>query len=1010
MISDFGLPLLILLVCAEALFAWKPKTHIYLAQQVLNEVYACDSVTIYGSNDSAIGRFAVEHNTLMAIKIYPAQFRAGAIGPDGYPDILTGQMLIHPRDPGTYRWLKYLRNLTRSSSGSDRAFVAGYFTHAAGDLFGHTFINHFAGGPFELGINAVKHTVVESYLDNHLPPTLTMSGAPLAESDVSIGNGIDKFIHDNMVVATPGSELDVNLLTGQRGKFSVPRVFSSLRNSLQSSISGYYARVSEYGRQYDATVAAAQACGWLDFSCSKTALYTKAGIIAGEKAAYRVVNGPIITYKEHWRDDIDAGLLAWPALSHEMALSLFGTGPTDIGRAQTACGNYVLDHLLSMAGAPDAFGHTIAFILDVLKAIMPQFIIDAIDVMKKDLFNFLLTNTIGMTTDETKEYFSNPGLYFGPLGLDLASYKTNELLFTATDSTVHYMNVPPAFNTVNMIKMSLLDSSETVRLFQAIGADTTVKLADGAIMAGEWFWSLDESRQWTNGKSKALRMALANDTAAFYRIFKHQTGENDDFPSPFADSSLADTTAAGALSLLPNGFTWGNLSSRQNKFTSFQSVTIPADGRLEVYAVPVEASLRPVELALEFNNGWLIASDESRQGVAHVSSSNLRAGTYLIEVDGEMGNVCDNEYSFDPNYWPPDPSCNLWGGFGKYVVWCRFYGSEITDVEPDNNVQSAVQIPLDSTVWRTLGYRGLNSQGNPLADITDVMRFRLPSGGDAVIEFAADSMLYNATVEIYDSLGDFFGNGTGRFQSILLAGLDTRTYYIETGFGLDTTFGGYSIAVRTLPAFSADAEPNDIAGSGSALMPNVPARGRLGQSDTVDWYTISTDSAATISVTLIGDSAFHPDLAVFAENGAGPIGTDSCQQARCMASWTAAGNTVFYLKVTTHGSSGTYQLVAEGAKKVSHIIREAAPSLKTKSPIITIIGGRIKISLPAGCSGPAVVKLIDMKGRATEVWRGTALPGENSIYCSAKGLCSGFFFISIEAQGFHKTAKIAVVR
>ena len=109
-----------LLLFISGTHAWKPKTHICLAQQVLDEVVRDDSVIIYGSNDSVIGKFAVERATAQAVKAFPAQFRAGAIGPDGYPDILTGQMLIHPRDPGTYKWLNYLRGLTLGSSGADQ--------------------------------------------------------------------------------------------------------------------------------------------------------------------------------------------------------------------------------------------------------------------------------------------------------------------------------------------------------------------------------------------------------------------------------------------------------------------------------------------------------------------------------------------------------------------------------------------------------------------------------------------------------------------------------------------------------------------------------------------------------------------------------------------------------------------------------------------------------------------------------------------------------------------------
>jgi len=85
--------------------------------------------------------YAVRPAILDAIRRSPAQFRAGVLGPGAYPDIQTGPQIIHPAG-----W--------RGPDGSPhtaapcRAFVVGYLTHAAGDIYGHTLIKRYTGDAF----------------------------------------------------------------------------------------------------------------------------------------------------------------------------------------------------------------------------------------------------------------------------------------------------------------------------------------------------------------------------------------------------------------------------------------------------------------------------------------------------------------------------------------------------------------------------------------------------------------------------------------------------------------------------------------------------------------------------------------------------------------------------------------------------------------------------------------------------------------------------------------------
>lgn len=80
------------------------------------------------------------------------------MGPDFYPDMLTGQGYIHPygkdteTSPGA--WITLLCNsvnmMPKDSEERKRAlsFTLGFMFHYCGDIFAHDFVNQFAGGTF----------------------------------------------------------------------------------------------------------------------------------------------------------------------------------------------------------------------------------------------------------------------------------------------------------------------------------------------------------------------------------------------------------------------------------------------------------------------------------------------------------------------------------------------------------------------------------------------------------------------------------------------------------------------------------------------------------------------------------------------------------------------------------------------------------------------------------------------------------------------------------------------
>lgn len=524
-------------VLSPVAYAWKPKTHVYLADQVLADVLDDGKVSIYyvdyntGAILNKVGDYAVDPVLYQALKNNPQAYRAGSFGPDAYPDILTGQQVIHVETNAQLKsnsnaWLEHLWKNAKASNNSEiMAFTAGYLTHAAGDLYGHSFINYFTGGDFTLSPtdNAIKHVVMEGYIDKRL--------AKITNYDVNISPNVKNFMYSTMINSTPNSYLDNTLLIGKYSNLSLGKIFSTLRASLQKDIDGYYKDKQDYDKEYDRLVTAAQNCGYFDFSCSKTVLYTRAAAVQSEKLGYMVAYGWKATYKEYWVKDIDDGLKALPTYSHELAKALFfNPKGMDKDLAKSLTENYVYEHLMSMAGYPDAVGYSLQLVDEVLSAIPIDFIKDTIKELKEDLLNYLLTKAFGITLDQIKEYVTNPETYFtstfsvgGGHHVTLADFNHNELHiqdngYINPAESVDYKKMPAAYNTVVMSKLLLLQKSEVNRLLKDLGDSNTIT-NDNVILG--FIHKLDGSEQWLNDS----KMLFARNCPTYTKIFMHQTGE-----------------------------------------------------------------------------------------------------------------------------------------------------------------------------------------------------------------------------------------------------------------------------------------------------------------------------------------------------------------------------------------------------------------------------------------------------------------------------------------------------
>ena len=540
-VLSFAVPVML---TPGAALAWKPTTHVYFAERALDDAQD-GKVTIEsvdyetGVVTGKVGTYSVDSKILAAIRKYPSHYRAGVLGPDAYPDILSGQQSIHPDEKGSGvkggsdTWLQYIwarrdpfsnpvvkRAFQTLKIPTDSrymtAFVAGFLTHAAGDMYGHTFINNFSGGPFTFNppSNATKHVLLEGYVDKRLPKNAL--GGDFFNASIS---GIDRLIYTYMVDARPGTYLGNTLLRqGAAGTtYSIPRIFSTIRANLARDIKKYQDTVADYKKKIDK-------CKLTDFSCSKVALGTK-------MTAYITANGIQQAYRKAWIKDIDTGLRKWPQVSHEVAKALFfNKGRTaDIAKAEAIMSAYARDHILSMAGAPDFVGATAKVIGKVIDAVTPKALQAAIKKLKDKAFDTMLQAAIGMNKAELKKLLTSPQNYFnsvmgsgGGEKITLANFNAQHLKiadkgYSNPNEAFDYRKFAAGFNTVQISKMILMSRGEVSRMLRDIGSKST---ASGPNVMLGFMRTLDGNVQWRNG------MPAARDCVAYRKIFMKQAGDN----------------------------------------------------------------------------------------------------------------------------------------------------------------------------------------------------------------------------------------------------------------------------------------------------------------------------------------------------------------------------------------------------------------------------------------------------------------------------------------------------
>ncbi|MGE5359634.1 MAG: zinc dependent phospholipase C family protein [Bacteroidales bacterium] len=200
------LALLAVLIPFTSTYGWKIETHVWIAQQVLNDVIPDGKVTLPG-----FGEYELDPVVWESLKRYPNEYRAGSMGPDAFPDLVGGQMTTHPGLENGWRtdvWLRWVASRTnRRFPSPELAFAFGYLTHAASDVFGHSYINSYAGDIFVLTEDqeaALRHVAAETYIKDRNPALLSHTGedlgAPYGIVDVSTQDSLARFVRDTLIL------------------------------------------------------------------------------------------------------------------------------------------------------------------------------------------------------------------------------------------------------------------------------------------------------------------------------------------------------------------------------------------------------------------------------------------------------------------------------------------------------------------------------------------------------------------------------------------------------------------------------------------------------------------------------------------------------------------------------------------------------------------------------------------------------------------------------------------
>jgi hypothetical protein len=237
--------------------AFRVFTHEEIALDIRSDLIDDGKVTIHDVE------YDVHPRIVEAVRKYPTFFYGGAVGPDGFPDLVQGQGVVHPEWTGI--WIGHVLDKAWAAQRDESpyspeeklqilAWAYGYATHASADVWSHTLINEFSDGQFpdlinvvtndEARANALRHFIVEGYVVDATPGFDGVSEVDdqvertrLPDGDVS-KNGSEtreidaphRFVYDALLRDLPDlpGHIEKELVSLTTGDVDLPEVFSLL--------------------------------------------------------------------------------------------------------------------------------------------------------------------------------------------------------------------------------------------------------------------------------------------------------------------------------------------------------------------------------------------------------------------------------------------------------------------------------------------------------------------------------------------------------------------------------------------------------------------------------------------------------------------------------------------------------------------------------------------------------------------------------------------------------------
>lgn len=476
-------------------YAWKVKTHVYSSNLIIEEIKANNGYV----EIEPYGMFQVIPEYKSVILAYPEYYRAGALGPDQIPDILVGQTIIHPGteiftsgqiieilwdeiknlpdnspNPANDPASKYLRINNKQQA---QAFVLGCMAHAAGDYFGHSYINNWSGGPWPEIMDGItpsemaiitRHNVIEAYIDEKIPNTFKSP----AYNSIKIPQ---RFVFDNMIAS---GTVNMDVLANDSRAASrfgnadeIPmhmEVFFDIRSELRDDIME------------------------IDENMSGDVLDVISSVLTLEFAQK--------AYMKAWIEDIDEGLGAWVAANERAAQQMVsGSGMSGL---KDELSKWADDHLLKMLGAPDVAAdiiNTIGDIAEFVEGLLPDALTETIKEMKFNFVNFIFKSAFDMDLNQFMKLAESPATAFNRTDLFPAgslARLNNEMGNFNTCTNAVDQSFIPFQNTLTFMKLILIGEPGIAELRRVAGSKDTYRLSTYTNTLTEFIDSFDVGYTW----------------------------------------------------------------------------------------------------------------------------------------------------------------------------------------------------------------------------------------------------------------------------------------------------------------------------------------------------------------------------------------------------------------------------------------------------------------------------------------------------------------------------------